>query len=103
MTHWTADCPHVRPLRSRISLRASGAARSQYKYASYGPHIRAGQPAAYSNPAHMCAWRAWACQAGGNRVCTASQITGETRFPESPDVPTLATPACPLLTTAAVL
>src|SRR3954467_12502675 len=31
-----ADCPHVRPLRSRISVRACGAGGSQYQHGSSG-------------------------------------------------------------------
>src|SRR4051812_2276296 len=31
-----ADCPHVRPLRSRISVRACGAGGSQYQHGSFG-------------------------------------------------------------------
>jgi len=79
------DCPQVRPLRSRISR-----ARLRRRWVAVQTRLlralTCGPPAGYSTRRNECvSGPRGGCghvRAGENRVCTASQITGETRFPE---------------------
>src|SRR4051812_30442787 len=81
-----ADCPHVRPLRSRISVRACGAGGSQYQHGSFGlshagsrlvvrlddrAHQARVSTAATSGPQKPC----WYCEPHVARDAVAQRLT----------------------------